>query len=152
MELVTVLGSYMPNGGQGVGMRYSIRGLMSLSCWGWTWDHPRADNPNVQALSIVYIEDLLRFDCGICYNKLFVYSFWTTQQDALKQFLKVSTELLNIYVILQKYIKSQNTWHAALKQPKPTIVTLESVNIVSWVRCHVNFVLKVSKYLMCTST
>ena len=45
----------------------------------------------------------------------------------LKQFLKVSTELLKIYVILQKYMKSQNTWQAALKQPKPTVVSSEGV-------------------------
>ena len=46
----------------------------------------------------------------------------------IKQFLKVSTELLNIHVILQKYIKSQNTWQAELKQLKPTIVSLEGVS------------------------
>ena len=40
----------------------------------------------------------------------------------LKQFLKVSTELL------KKYIKSQNTWQAAIKQLKPTIVSSEGVS------------------------
>jgi len=46
----------------------------------------------------------------------------------IKQFLKVSTELLNTYVILQKHIKSQNTWQAELKQLKPTVVSLEGVS------------------------
>ena len=46
----------------------------------------------------------------------------------IKQFFKVSTEVLNISIILQKYIKSQNTWLAALMQPKPTIVSSESVS------------------------
>jgi len=42
----------------------------------------------------------------------------------------LTTELLNICVILQKYIKRQNTWQAALKQPKPTIVSLEGVSML----------------------
>ena len=46
----------------------------------------------------------------------------------LKQFLEVSTELFNIFVALEKYIKSQNTWQAALKQSKPAIVSLEGVS------------------------
>ena len=59
-----------------------------------------------------------------------------------KQFLKASTELVNIYVILQKYFESQNTWQAALKQPKPTIVSSEGCFTSEMPR---NF-LKVSKY------
>ena len=49
----------------------------------------------------------------------------------IKQFLKVSTELLNIYVIFKKYIKSQNTLQAELKQLKSTIVFLEGVSTSS---------------------
>jgi len=51
-----------------------------------------------------------------------LYTAFKLLSKILKQFLKVSTELL------KKYIKSQNTWQAAIKQLKPTIVSSEGVS------------------------
>ena len=62
------------------------------------------------------------FNCGIWYN-YFGYSFQTTRQDTLNSFSK-SIELVNI---LQKYLKSKNTWQAVVKQLKTTIMSSERV-------------------------
>ena len=51
-----------------------------------------------------------------------LYTAFKLLSKILKQFLKVSTELL------KKYIKSQNTWQAAIKQLNPTIVSSEGVS------------------------
>ena len=70
----------------------------------------------------------------------------------LKQFLKVSTELLNIYVIYKEYQEPQYLAGSIKTTETHNRIFRRCVNIVSRVRCHVNFVLKVSNYLMCTNT
>ena len=71
----------------------------------------------------------------------------------LKQFLKVSTELLNIFVTLEKVYQEPEYLTGSIKTTQThNCIFRRCINVVLQVRCHVNFVLKVSKYLMCTST
>ena len=63
--------------------------------------------------------------------------------SCLKQSVKVSTELVNI---LQKYLKSKNTFQAALKQLKPSIASSESVSTLfhEWDSTYISFLRSVS--------